>query len=194
MDAGGPARRSGDRCPRGQARRHHGQALNACASVQAPQAATEVPAHAAWPRHPRPSPQDHIARRPPGPATRSRVACAPSRAASARVEDLFVARSEVECIGRGKAGLVCLRRSPRQRERSSCCTARQILTTVIHSVSSSPISKSLQGLPSAASTATRGLSRSQLSRPVQGLYQRARSGMPPRLWAARCDAELPSNP
>ena len=103
MHAGGPARRSGDRCPRGQARRHHGQALNACASVQAPQAATEVPAHAAWPRHPRPSPQDHIARRPPGPATRSRVACAPSRAASARTEDPFVARPEVECIGRGKA-------------------------------------------------------------------------------------------
>ena len=53
---------------------------------------------------------------------------------------------------------------------SSCymprhCTA--ILMTVIHSVSSSPISKSLQGLPSAASTAT-WLSRSQLSRPVQG--------------------------
>src|SRR5216683_2873095 len=57
---------------------------------------------------------------------------------------------------------------------SSCCMPRHctaILMTVIHSVSSSPISKSLQGLPSAASTAT-WLSRSQLSRPVQGLYHR----------------------
>src|SRR6266851_2168320 len=94
----------------GQARRHHDRALYACASVQARQATTEVPAHAARPRHPRPSSQDqgqHSARRPLRPATRSRVACAPSRAASARAEDLIVARPEVECIGRGNARAPC---------------------------------------------------------------------------------------
>jgi hypothetical protein len=80
----------------GQARRHHGLALHTRFSSSAP-GGTEVPAHAARPRRPRPSPQDRgqpSARRPLGPATRSRVACAPSRAASARAEDPFVARPQ----------------------------------------------------------------------------------------------------
>src|SRR5262249_17781030 len=73
---------------------------------------------------------------------------------------------EVECIGRGKARapyefgckVPLPLRSPRPRAASSCftprrCTATHMMATL--SAPSSPISKSLQVLRSAASTATR---------------------------------------
>ena len=79
-----------------------------------------------------PSPQDRgqpRARRPLGPATRSRVACAPSRAASAWAEDLFVARPQADRPRQGSGSRVWrLRRSPRQRAGSSCCMPRHWTT------------------------------------------------------------------
>jgi hypothetical protein len=162
----------------GQARRHHGLALHTRFSSSAP-GGTEVPAHAARPRRPRPSPQDRgqpSARRPLGPATRSRVACAPSRAASARAEDPFVARPQGASAA-ARLGLPSLAATP--------VTAPKGGQFLLHAKALDD--KSLRRLYNRsrhrqsrkACTGYRprhpqrqGLSRSQLSRPVQGLYQR----------------------
>ena len=91
---------------RGQTRGHYGGALYACPPVQARSAATQIPAHATGPHHPRRSPQDRGRCRTAGSlwsAARSCIADLPSRAAPTRTKGLLMARPEVECIGRGKA-------------------------------------------------------------------------------------------
>jgi transposase, IS5 family len=110
---------------------------------------------------------------------------------------------EVECIGRGKARAPyefgrsrLLRRSPRPRAGSSCCMPKPctaILTTVIHSVPSSPISKGLQGLPSAASTATRAIAATTIPTGSRS-GSTARSAGSPKPSVARCAVAPPSNP
>ena len=84
-------------------------------------------------------------------------------------EGLFAARARggVHRQGQGPRalrvrlqGLDCHARSPRPRAGSSCCTPRRCTATpmtAIRSVPSSPISKSSQVLPCAASTATRAI-------------------------------------
>ena len=66
-----------------------------CPPVQARSAATQIPAHATWPHHPRRSPQDRGRCRTAGSlwsAARSCIAGSPSRAAPARAEGLLIAR------------------------------------------------------------------------------------------------------
>src|SRR5580704_4522489 len=80
---------------RGQTRGHYGGALYACPPVQARSAATQIPAHATWPHHPRRSPQDRGRCCTAGSlwsAARSCIAGSPSRAAPARTEGLLMAR------------------------------------------------------------------------------------------------------
>ena len=102
-------------------------------------------------------------------------------------------------IGRGKArvpefGGYAGHRAKGRAVLAACQgTGRQILTTVMQSVSSSPTSKSLHGLPSAASTATRAIAVTTVPTGSRSLSA-ARSGIPPTPFAARCDAELPWNP
>jgi hypothetical protein len=163
----------------GQARRHHGLALHTRASAQARQAATEVPAHAARPRRPRPF------------AARSRATqCSKtawarysiSRGVCAIKSRVSVGRRSIRCTPPGgsaaaRLGFPSLAATP--------VTAPKGGQFLLHAKALDD--KSLRRLcnrsrhrqPRKACTGYRprhpqrqGLSRSQLSRPVQGLYQR----------------------